>query len=70
MFKMRAIKTLSQRAKPEVDQARLKMRAVAYALLHIIREFHLKSEDVKRPIGWIIRRIVKAASRISRGGGR
>ena len=54
----------------EANQARLKMGALAYNLLHMIREFHLKGEDVKRSIEWIIRRIIKAASRISYHGRR
>lgn len=54
----------------EANKARLKMGAVAYNLLHMVREFHLKGEDVKRSIEWIIRRIIKAASRISYHGRR
>ena len=52
----------------EANQARLKMGALAYNLLHMIREFHLQGEDVKRSIEWIICRIIKAASRISCNG--
>ncbi len=44
------------------------MRAVAYSLLHTVREFHLKGEEVKRSTEWIMRRIIKAASRISYHG--
>ena len=54
----------------ESNQARLKMGALAYNLLNMIREFHLQGEDVKRSIEWIIRRIIKAASRVSRSGRR
>ena len=54
----------------EADQARLKMGAVAYNLLHMIREFHLQGEDVKRSMEWLIRRIIKTASRISYSGRR
>lgn len=54
----------------EANQARLKMGALAYNLLHMVWEFHLKGEDVKRSIEWIIRRIIKAASRISYHGRR
>jgi len=54
----------------EANQARLKMGAVAYNLLHMIREFHLLGEDVKRSMEWLIRRIIKAASRISYSGRR
>lgn len=52
------------------NRASLKMGAVAYNLLHMVREFHLKGEDVKRSIEWLIRRIIKAASRISYHGRR
>ena len=44
------------------------MEALAYNLLQMLRAFHLKGEDVKRSIEWIIRRIIKAASRISYHG--
>ncbi len=54
----------------EANQARLKMGALAYNLLHMIREFHLHGEDVKRSMEWLIRRIIKAASRISYSGRR
>ncbi len=54
----------------EANQARLKMGALAYNLLHMIREFHLQGEDVKRSMEWLIRRIIKAASRISYSGRR
>lgn len=52
------------------NQARLKMGALAYNLLHMVREFQLKGEDVKRSIEWLIRRIIKAAARISYHGRR
>ena len=48
----------------EANQSRLKMGALAYNLLHMIREFHLQGEDIKRSMEWLIRRIIKAASRI------
>jgi hypothetical protein len=54
----------------EANQARLKMGALAYNLLHMIREFHLQGEDVKRSIEWLIRRVIKTASRISYHGRR
>lgn len=54
----------------EANQARLKMGALAYNLLHMVREFHLKGEDVTRSMEWLIRRIIKAASRISYHGRR
>ena len=44
--------------------------AVAYNLLHMINEFHLQGEDIKRSMEWLIRRIIKAASRIAYSGRR
>ncbi len=43
----------------------MKMGILAYSLLQILLEFYMKSEEVKRSIEWIIRRMVKVASRIS-----
>jgi hypothetical protein len=44
------------------------MGAVVYNLLHMTREFHLQSEDVKRSMEWLIRRIIEIASRIAYSG--
>jgi len=52
----------------EANQARLKMGLLAYNLLHLLREFYMKDEQVKRSVEWLIRRIVKVASRISYHG--
>ena len=52
----------------EANQARLKMGLLAYNLLQILREFYMKDEEVKRSIEWLIRRMVKVASRISYHG--
>ena len=49
----------------EANQARLKMGLLAYNLLHLLREFYMEGEEVKRSIEWIIRRMVKVASRVS-----
>ena len=46
------------------------MGALAYNLLHMLRAFHLKGEDVKRSIEWLIRRVIKVASWISYHGRR
>ena len=61
-------KTICHRFK--ANQARLKMGALAYNLLHMVREFHLQGEEVKRSMKWLIRRIIKAAYRISSHGHR
>lgn len=47
------------------NQASLKNGALAYNLLHMIREFHLHDEDVKRSMQRLIRRIINATYRIS-----
>jgi len=52
----------------EANQARLKMGLLAYNLLHLLREFYVKGEEVTRSIEWLIRRTVKVASRISHHG--
>ena len=41
------------------------MGLLTYNLLHLLREFYLEGEEVKRSVEWLIRRIVKVASRIS-----
>ena len=41
------------------------MELLAYNLLHLLREFYMESEEVKRSVEWLIRRIVKVASRVS-----
>jgi hypothetical protein len=40
----------------DANQARLKMGLLAYNLLHILREFHMECEEVKRSVEWLIRR--------------
>ena len=42
----------------EANRVRLKMGVLAYSLLQILLEFYMKSEEVKRSIEWIIRRMV------------
>jgi hypothetical protein len=43
----------------EANHARLKMRALAYNLLHMIRQFYVWGEEVKRSIDWLIKRLIK-----------
>ena len=38
---------------------------MACNLLHLLREFYMEAEEVKRPVAWLIRRVVKVASRVS-----
>ena len=49
----------------EANQARLKMGVLAYNLLHMIRQFYVWGEEVKRSIGWLIKRLVKVGARFS-----
>jgi hypothetical protein len=49
----------------EANQARLKMGVLAYNLLHMIRQFYLWGEEVKRSMEWLIKRLVKVGARIS-----
>ena len=48
----------------DANQARRKMGLLAYNLLHLLREFYLKGEDVQRSVEWLIRRMVKVAPRV------
>ena len=45
--------------------AGLKMRVLAYNLLHIMGEFYVWGEEVRRSIDWLIKRLIKVGARIS-----
>jgi hypothetical protein len=49
----------------EANQARLTMGVLAYNLLHIIRQFYVWDEEVKRSIDWLIKRLIKVGARVS-----
>ncbi len=49
----------------EANQARLKMGVLAYNLLHMIRQFYIWGEEVKRSIDWLIKRLIKVGARVS-----
>jgi hypothetical protein len=49
----------------EANQARLQMGVLAYNLLHMIRQFYVWGEAVKRSIDWLIKRLIKAGARVS-----
>jgi DDE family transposase len=49
----------------EANQARLKMGVLAYNLLHMIRQFYVRGEEVRRSIDWLIKRLIKVGARIS-----
>ena len=49
----------------EANQVRLKMGLLAYNLLHMIRQFYVWGEEVKRSVEWLIKRLIKVGARIS-----
>jgi hypothetical protein len=49
----------------EANQARLKMGVPAYNLLHMIRQFYVRGEEVKRSMDWLIKRLIKVEARVS-----
>jgi len=49
----------------EANQARLKMGVLAYNLLHMIRQFYVRGEVVKRSMDWLIKRLIKMGASVS-----
>jgi hypothetical protein len=49
----------------EANQARLKMGVLAYNLLHMIRQFYVWGEEVRRNMEWLIKRLIKVGARVS-----
>jgi len=49
----------------EANHARLKMGVLAYNLLHMIRQFYVWGEEVKRSMDWLIKRLIKVGARVS-----
>jgi Transposase DDE domain group 1 len=49
----------------EANQARLKMGVLAYNLLHMIRQFYVWGEAVKRSMDWLMKRLIKVGARVS-----
>ena len=45
--------------------ARLKMGALAYNLLHMLRRFYVMGEGVRRSVEWLIKRLIKVGARVS-----
>jgi hypothetical protein len=41
------------------------MGVLAYNLLHMIRQFYVWGEEVKRSIDWLIKRLIKVGARVS-----
>ena len=49
----------------EANLSRLKMGALAYNLLLMLRQFYVKGEGVRRLVEWLIRRLIKIGARVS-----
>ncbi len=56
-------KTSCQRFEP--NQARLQMGVLAYKLLHMIRQFYVWGEELKRSMECLIKRLIKVGARVS-----
>jgi len=55
----------TSRQRFEANEARLKMGVIAYNLLHMLRQFYIRGEQVKRSVEWLIRRFIKVGARVS-----
>jgi len=53
------------------NQARLLTGVLAYNLLHMLRQFYLVGEEVKRSMEWLIKRLIKVGTKVAYhvGGG-
>ncbi len=47
------------------NQARLLMGVLAYNLLHMLRQFYLMREEVRRSIEWLIKRLIKVGAKVA-----
>lgn len=52
------------------NQARLLMGVLAYNLLHMLRQFYLVGEEVKRSVEWLIKRLIKVGAKVAYHGRR
>ncbi len=52
------------------NQARLLMGVLAYNLLHMLRQFYLFGEEVKRSMEWLIKRLIKVGAKVAYHGRR
>jgi hypothetical protein len=50
------------------NQARLLMGVLAYNLLHMLRQFYLMGEEVKRSMEWLIKRLIKVGAKVAYHG--
>lgn len=52
------------------NQARLLMGFLAYNLPHMLRQFYLVGEEVKRSMEWLIKRLIKVGGKVAYHGRR
>ncbi len=52
------------------NQARLLMGVLAYNLLHMLRQFYLMGEEVKRSMEWLMKRLIKVGAKVAYHGRR
>lgn len=50
------------------NQARLLMGVLAYNLLHMLRQFYLVGEEIKRSMEWLIKRLIKVGAKVAYHG--
>ena len=50
------------------NEARLLMGVLAYNLLHMLRQFYLIGEEVKRSMEWLIKRLIKVGAKVAYHG--
>lgn len=50
------------------NQARLLMGVLAYNLLHMLRQFYLMGEEIKRSMEWLIKRLIKVGAKVAYHG--
>lgn len=52
------------------NQARLPMGVLGYSLLHMLRQFYLMGEEVKRSMEWLIKHLIKVGAKVAYAGRR
>jgi len=52
------------------NEARLLMGVLAYNLLHMLRQFYLLGKEIKRPMEWLIKRLIKVGAKVAYHGRR
>ncbi len=53
-----------------VEQPPLLMGVLGYNLLHMLRQFDLVREEVKGPMEWLIKRLIKVGAKVAHRGRR